>query len=185
MKNFLSALLAALAFLVPAGSAEAVKPTTAREIRTQAYQSLAMLHVEAPETARLGREAYAALVFPEIRGFGFLGGFEHGHGVLFMNRIAVDYYNLHAVSGGAQIGWRKFGYAIFFMTEKSFDKFIKTKGIDIGINATATVDSGGFSVHKSNTTLVHDTIEYIFDEDGMMFRLGLQFNRITEAHPKQ
>ena len=51
MKNFLSALLAALAFLLPAGSAEASKPTTAREIRTQAYQSLALLHVEAGSSA--------------------------------------------------------------------------------------------------------------------------------------
>lgn len=182
MKSSLAILLAAtIFFAIPAPALASSPPPTALDLRTEAYRSLAKLHVAAPQTARLGNQAYAVAVFPAIRGFAFLVGAEAGYGVLFMGQNAVDYYKMHVVAGGFTFGWRRYGIALYFKTQESFDHFIKNKGTEGNLGGWVTLDLQDFSAHKSKLHFQKDVIKYIYNEEGMMFHLGPQLTRVTEA----
>lgn len=159
----------------------AAKNETPLELRNEVYRSLAKLHVENPQTARLGRDAYAVAVFPQVRGFGFLFGAESGKGILFLRQAPADYYKIQTFSGGLQFGWRKYGLAIFFLTEAAFDRFIKSKGTEFAINATAFFDSDGYTAHASKSAFQPDVIKYVYGKDGIMFHVGPTLTQITEA----
>ena len=181
MKSSLAILLAAAVSLATAAPALASTPPTAFQLRTEAYRSLSKLHVAAPQTARLGHQAYAVAVFPAVRGFGFMVGAEAGNGVLFMGQNAVDYYKIHIVAGGLTFGWRSYGLAIYFMTQDAFDRFIKNKGTEANLGGWVSLDTQDFSAHKSKLHFQKDVIKYIYNEEGMMFHLGPQLTRVTEA----
>jgi lipid-binding SYLF domain-containing protein len=63
--------------------------------------------------------AKAVLVFPDIKKGAFVIGAQWGYGALRKGTKTVGYYRTTAASYGFQAGVKKFGYALFFMTDSA------------------------------------------------------------------
>jgi hypothetical protein len=73
------------------------------------------------------------------------------------------------------------GKTLYFMTQDAFDRFIKNKGTEASLGGWVSLDTQDFSAHKSKLHFQKDVIKYIYNEEGMMFHLGPQLTRVTEA----
>jgi lipid-binding SYLF domain-containing protein len=132
-------------------------------------------------TARLLREKAAGiLVFPSILKAGFLFGGQIGNGVLFRGGRTTGYYNSVAASYGLQAGAQVFGYALFFMNEKSLRYLDESHGFELGVGPSIVVVDQGVAKNMTSTTLTQDVYAFIFDQKGLMAGLGIQGSKITK-----
>ncbi len=170
----LIAVLVALG--APAGAAD--RAALERDARSS-YQKL-IGKVSAAKS--LSRDAVAVLVFPKITKAGLVVGGQHGDGVLFRNDKAVGYYNTSGASYGLQAGAQQYGYAMFFMNEKSLDALSQSEGFEVGIGPSIVVVDEGKGKSLTSTTVKDDIYAFIFSQKGLMAGLGLQGNKITRLH---
>jgi lipid-binding SYLF domain-containing protein len=127
----------------------------------------------------LSREAVAVLVFPKITKAGLVVGGQYGDGVLFRGGQAAGYYNTAGASYGLQAGAQQFGYAMFFMNEKSLAALNQNDGFEVGVGPSVVVVDQGMGKSLTSTTAKDDIYAFIFSQKGLMAGIGLQGNKIT------
>ena len=171
---FLIAVIAALlapASVLAAGSRAALE----RDARNT-YQKLI---AGVPAARLLSREAVAVLVFPKITKAGLVVGGQYGDGVLFAGGKVAGYYNPTGASYGLQAGAQQYGYAMFFMNEKSLKALSENDGFEVGVGPSIVVVDQGMGKSLTSTTAKDDVYAFIFSQKGLMAGLGLQGNKIT------
>ncbi len=132
-----------------------------------------------PAAKALARDAVAVLVFPKITKAGLVVGGQYGEGVLFRGDAVVGHYNTAGASFGLQAGAQEYGYAMFFMNERSLAALTETDGFEVGVGPSVVmVDQG---IGKSLTTMnaKEDIYAFVFGQKGLMAGIGLQGNKIT------
>ena len=92
---------------------------TAAEIDQSVSAALRDLYAHNDAARSLGKKAKAVLVFPDIKKGAFIVGAQWGYGALRKGSRTVGYYRTAAASYGFQAGVKKFGYALFFMTDSA------------------------------------------------------------------
>jgi lipid-binding SYLF domain-containing protein len=120
----------------------------------------------------------AVLVFPEVTKAGFVVGAQAGKGVLFLHGKASGRYRTMAASYGLQAGAQKYGYALFFMDQKSVDWINSTRGWEIGSGPSVVILDKGKARSMSTNTLHSGIYAFIFDQKGLMAGMGLQGSKI-------
>lgn len=175
-----SALLAFACALAPTS---AVLADSALAIRNDSANALQHLYVVEPSTKELGEKAVAVLVFPKIYKAGFVVGGEHGQGTLFKGKEAVRYYEISAVSLGLQAGAQTFGYALFFMNQKSLNYLEKSDGWALGSGPSLVVWDKSVASSLSTTTVSQDVFAVPFGAQGLMAGMGLEGSKITNLTP--
>ncbi len=174
---FLIAMIAAL--LAPAtvlaASSRAALDRDARNV----YQKLI---AGVPAARALSREAVAVLVFPKITKAGLVVGGQYGDGVLFAGGKVAGYYNTTGASYGLQAGAQQYGYAMFFMNEKSLKALSENDGFEVGVGPSIVVVDQGMGKSLTSTTAKDDIYAFIFSQKGLMAGLGLQGNKITRLN---
>lgn len=174
---FLIAMIAAL--LAPAtvlaASSRAALDRDARNV----YQKLI---AGVPAARALSREAVAVLVFPKITKAGLVVGGQYGDGVLFAGGKVAGYYNTTGASYGLQAGAQQYGYAMFFMNEKSLKALSENDGFEVGVGPSIVVVDQGMGKSLTSTTAKEDIYAFIFSQKGLMAGLGLQGNKITRLN---
>jgi lipid-binding SYLF domain-containing protein len=182
--SLLVLLFAALTLL---NSAPAVAASKA-EIDRDARAALQKLYKGNPMAQALSEKAKGILVFPSIYKGGLIVGGQYGDGVLIKNGKSVGYYNSVAASYGLQAGGQKFGYVMFFMTDKALTYLDKSDGWEIGVGPSIVIvdkeTAAGFGKPATSSTLQDDIYAFIFSQKGLMAGLGLQGSKITRIHPK-
>jgi lipid-binding SYLF domain-containing protein len=182
--SLLVLLFAALTLL---NSAPAVAASKA-EIDRDARAALQKLYKGNPMAQALSEKAKGILVFPSIYKGGLIVGGQYGDGVLIKNGKSVGYYNSVAASYGLQAGGQKFGYVMFFMTDKALTYLDKSDGWEIGVGPSIVIvdkeTAAGFGKTATSLTLQDDIYAFIFSQKGLMAGLGLQGSKITRIHPK-
>jgi len=173
VRFFLIAVVAAV--LVPAAAIAADRAALERDARNAYQKLLARL----PVAKTLSRDAVAVLVFPKIIKAGLVVGGQYGDGVLFRNGMAVGYYNTSGASYGFQAGAQEYGYAMFFMNEKSLDALTQNEGFEVGVGPSVVVVDQGMGKSLTSTTAMNDIYAVIFSQKGLMAGVGLQGNKIT------
>ena len=174
---FLIAVIAALlapASVLAAGSRAALE----RDARNT-YQKLI---AGVPAARLLSREAVAVLVFPKITKAGLVVGGQYGDGVLFAGGKVAGYYNTTGASYGLQAGAQQYGYAMFFMNEKSLKALSENEGFEVGVGPSIVVVDQGMGKSLTSTTAKDDIYAFIFSQKGLMAGLGLQGNKITRLN---
>jgi lipid-binding SYLF domain-containing protein len=175
---------AALALLNPVPAMAASKA----EIDRNARAALEKLYKGNPMAQTLSKKAKGILVFPSIYKGGLIVGGQYGDGALFKNGKIVGYYNSVAASYGLQAGGQKFGYAMFFMTDKALAYLDKSEGWEIGVGPSIVIvdkeTAAGFGKNATSSTLQDDIYAFIFSQKGLMAGLGLQGSKITRITPK-
>lgn len=106
---------------------------SAQELRRKAGRALNQLYASTPAAKAIGNHSAGVLVFPEIYKGGFLVGAQYGEGVLFRRGAVAGYYRSTAGSFGLQAGAQKFGYALFFVSEKDLTYLDRSAGWELGL----------------------------------------------------
>jgi lipid-binding SYLF domain-containing protein len=177
-------LLAAFALAALALGALGPRPAaaaSAEEINREADAALAKLYAGNQAASLLRDHAVAVLVFPHVYKAGFLFGGQLGEGVLRRGGKAAGYYNSVAASYGLQAGAQRFGYALFFMSEKALAYLDKSEGFEIGVGPSIVVVDAGLARALTSTTLRSDVYAFVFDQQGLMAGLGIQGSKITKV----
>jgi lipid-binding SYLF domain-containing protein len=140
-------------------------------------------HNEAAKT--LGAKAEAVLVFPDIKKAAFIVGAQYGYGALRKGARTVGYYRTGAASYGFQAGVKKFGYALFFMTDSALTYLDKSGGWAIGTGPSIVVVDQGAARSLTTTNLRSDVYAFVFSQQGLMGGIGLEGSKITKIIPSE
>jgi lipid-binding SYLF domain-containing protein len=176
--SFRSILLLTVAFAV----AIATLPASAQgrgALQGDAKKAYTNLIARVPAAKAIAKNAAAVLVFPKITKAGLMVGGQYGDGVLLKDGKAVGYYNTSGASYGLQAGAQQFGYAMFFMNEKSLKALDETSGFEVGVGPSVVVVDEGMAKSATSITMKDDVYAFVFGQKGLMGGVGLQGNKIT------
>lgn len=176
---FLAASLALTGIAAMAPVAQ-VQAATAEDLSKDASQALNNLYSTNPAAARIGKQAQAILVFPNIVKAGLVFGGSYGEGVLMNAGKASGYYNSASASWGLQAGAQSYGYVVFLMTKTAVDYLNKTNGWEIGVGPTVVVVDAGAAKNLSTSTLKDDAYAFIFNQQGLMAGLSIEGTKISK-----
>ena len=176
-------ILCALALcLTGSVTADQASAASAAEIDQKSQSALQKLYAKSDKAKTLSEKAVAVLVFPSIAKAGFIVGGQYGEGELIRDGKVVSYYNTIAGSYGLQAGIQKYGYALFFMTEKMLAYLDKSGGWELGTAPNIVVVDVGAATGLSTTATQSDAYAFFFDLKGLMAGLGLQGTKITKIN---
>jgi len=130
------------------------------------------------------KSAKGVLVFPAVYKAGFIGGAEYGDGVLRVAGKTVGYYNMAAVSFGFQLGAQKTSLIIMFMKDHVLEKFQKSAGFELGVDANATLITVGAGGSLDTTKLAEPILAFVFGQRGLMAGLTLEGSKFTKLNLK-
>jgi lipid-binding SYLF domain-containing protein len=175
-RTLLTALVASLAILI-AGPAFAASKSELNDSSKKALNNL-VAQVPAAKTAK--SKAVAVLVFPSVTKAGLGIGGQFGEGVLWRKGKPVGYYNTAGASWGMQAGAQKYGFAMFFMDEKSLKYLDSSQGFEVGVGPSVVVVDSGMAKGITSSTLTEQIYAFVFAQKGLMAGVGLQGNKITK-----
>ena len=145
--------------------------------------ALQALYSTQPGARKLAEDARAVLVFPSITKAGLGIGGLYGNGTMFERGRPVGYYNIAGGTFGLQIGAQSFSQAYFFNTAEALETFRKTKGFQLGANATAVAADFGADGSISTASLQKPLIVATWGQSGLMAGVDVQGAKITELNP--
>lgn len=174
--------IAAVALLAITASAQ-VGPLapSASEIDQGVTAALSNLYSQNPAAKALGAQAKAILVFPDIRKGAFLVGAQYGYGALRQRGRTTGYYRTAAASYGFQAGVKKFGYALFFMTNSALTYLDQSGGWALGTGPSLVVVDQGVARSLTTTSMRSDVYAFVFDQTGLMGGIGIEGSKITKV----
>lgn len=177
---FARAVLAALVFALPMTLPTPAVAASKSELNASSKKALDKLLATVPAAKALHAKAVAVLVFPSITKAGFMIGGQYGDGVLWKGGKPVAYYNTSGASYGLQAGAQKYGYAMFFMTNKGLAALDAQSGFEVGVGPSVVVVDEGMGKSTTTKTMDKDIYAFIFSQQGLMAGLGIQGNKISK-----
>jgi lipid-binding SYLF domain-containing protein len=156
---------------------------TAAEINRDADIALEKLYQTTPAAKKMAEVAKGILVFPSIIKAGLVIGGQYGEGVLQVGGEPVGYYKSVAASYGLQAGAQSFGYALFFIDDKSLQYLKASEGWEIGVGPTIVVVDEGAARSLSTSTAQSGIYAFFFNQKGLMAGIGIQGSKITQFEP--
>jgi lipid-binding SYLF domain-containing protein len=160
-----------------------IRAASAAEMTQKANQALNNLCARSAAARNVDLHAKAVLVFPEILKAGFIVGAQHGDGTLLSHGHPIGYYKTVAASYGLQAGAQRFGYALFFMSNRDLAYLHKSGGWEIGTGPSVVIVDTGIAKSLTTTTLRKGVYAFAFGQKGLMAGLGLQGSKITPITP--
>jgi lipid-binding SYLF domain-containing protein len=174
------ALVMALALALPMATSAPALAASSSQLDASSKAALDRLVADVPAAKTLNQKAVAVLVFPSITKAGLGVGGQFGEGVLWRKGKPVGYYNTAAASYGLQVGGQRFGYAMFFMTEKALQSLDSTEGFEVGVGPSVVVVDSGMAKSITSSSLTEDIYAFTFAQKGLMAGAGLQGSKITK-----
>ena len=175
----LRSVLISVAAMILTATASSPAAAGDAELNADALSAYKQLIASVPGAKAISKDAVAVLVFPSITKAGFMVGGQYGKGVLLKGGKPAGHYNTTGASFGLQIGAQKFGYAMFFMNQKSLDALTESDGFEVGVGPTVVVADEGMGKNLTSMTAQEDIYAFIFSQKGLMAGIGLQGNKIT------
>jgi lipid-binding SYLF domain-containing protein len=160
-----------------------LSPGSAARMDADATAALNQLYAQKPAAKKLGSQAKAILIFPDVLKGGFMIGGQTGNGVMRENGRTAGYYNTTGASYGYQVGLQTFGYVLFLMDDAALQHLHDTGGWELGTGPSLVVVDEGMAKSLSTTTVQKDVYAFIFNQSGLMAGVGLQGSKITEIQP--
>ena len=177
MNTFLARrLFVAFCLLLPLAATAASRS----ELDASSKRVLDQLLADVPAAKALYARATGVLVFPTITKAGFVVGGQYGEGVLGKGGKPGAYYNTAGASYGLQAGAQQYGYAMFFMNQKSLDALNAKQGFEVGVGPSVVVVDQGMAKNMTTTTVSEDVYAFVLAQKGLMAGIGIQGNKITK-----
>lgn len=130
------------------------------------------------------KTAKGLLVFPAVYKAGFVFGAEYGNGALRIDGKTVDYYNIASATWGLQIGAEKTALILMFMKEAPLEKFRKSMGFELGVDAGATLVTVGAKGSLDTTKTAEPILAFVFNQRGLMAGVTLEGSKFTKLDSK-
>jgi lipid-binding SYLF domain-containing protein len=178
--SWVLSLIFLAAFLSPHVSAAA----TQAEINRDVNIALDSLYKTTPAAKKLAGIAKGILVFPSIIQGGLIVGGHYGEGALRIKGKTKGFYNTVSASYGLQIGAQSFGYALFFLDEKSLEYLKKSDGWEFGTSPGFVLVDQGIAKTISTTTANSGIYAFFFNQKGLMADISIEGSKITPIHPQ-
>jgi lipid-binding SYLF domain-containing protein len=180
--HFLSrrALITAFSLALSLATSAPALAASKSDLEGASKKALEQLVATVPAAKALNAKAVAVLVFPSITKAGLMVGAQYGEGVLWRGGKAVGYYNTSGASYGLQAGAQKYGYAMFFMTDKALESLDATAGFEVGVGPSVVVIDSGMAKSVTSATMTEAIYAFVFQQQGLMAGAGLQGNKITK-----
>jgi lipid-binding SYLF domain-containing protein len=177
-------LLITMVLTIVSLNSQLVSAATQKEIDQESTAALENLYTSNPELKKLAAKAKGILIFPKITKAGFIVGGQGGDGALRKAGKTTGYYRSAAGSIGLQAGVQWYGYAMFFLDNKSLQYLEDSKGWEIGTGPSVVILDEGFGKSLTTSTMKEGIYAYIFGQKGLMAGIGLQGSKITKITPK-
>jgi lipid-binding SYLF domain-containing protein len=145
------------------------KTAKRREIDAGATDTLNRLYSTVKGSQDLGNKARGILVFPKLLSAGFVVGGEYGDGVLRSGGANRGYYRAISGSIGWQIGAQSKAFVLMFLTQDSYDKFVRSNGWQVGANG-----------QLDTNTAQHPIVGFAMTNAGLMAGLSLEGTKISK-----
>jgi lipid-binding SYLF domain-containing protein len=151
-----------------------------KSIDMSVSQTLTKFYALNPKNEEVAGKAVGMLVFPSITkgGVGVAG--EYGEGVLQVEGKTVDYYDITSASIGLTLGVASRSEILMFMTQESLDKFTKSNGWKVGVDAGVAIVSVGAGGQYDTKTLQKPILGFVFGEKGLIGDLSLEGSKISK-----
>jgi len=156
----------------------------AKEIDADVDLALKEFTEKVPGMEDLLKNAKGLLVMPAVYKAGFFFGGEYGEGALRVGGKTVGYYNLAAASFGFQIGAQKTSFILMFMKDTVLEKFQKSSGFELGVDAGATLVTVGAKTSLDTTKTTEPILAFVFSQKGLMGDLSLKGAKFTKLDKK-
>lgn len=130
------------------------------------------------------KSAKGILVLPSVYKAGFVFGAEYGEGALRVGGKTVGYYSMAAASFGFQLGAQKTSLIMMFMKDAALEKFQKSAGFELGVDANATLITVGAGGSLDTTKLAEPILAFVFSQRGLMAGLTLEGSKFTKLDRK-
>jgi lipid-binding SYLF domain-containing protein len=104
-----------------------------------------------------------------------------GYGALRKKGRTAGYYQTSAASYGLQAGVKKFGYALFFMTDAALAYLDTSGGWALGTGPSLVVVDEGMAKSLTTTSMRSDVYAFVFNQQGLMGGFGLEGSKITKV----
>ncbi len=160
----------------------AVQAASQEKIDRRTDKALAEFRDDITGADEVLAKAAGVLVFPSVKKAGIGIGGEYGEGALRIGGQSVAYYSTASASIGFQLGAQERRQMIVFLDPKALEKFRKSQGWEIGVDASVTVvtlDAGG----AIDATLLNQPIvAFVFDGRGLMYNLSLEGSKVSRIH---
>ncbi len=150
-----------------------------REIGAEADAALARLYSSVNGSRELVAKASGVLTFPSVIAAGLGIGGEYGEGVLRVRNATVAHYSLASVSVGLQIGAQSKAIIFLFMTQEALDKFRKSEGWAIGVDASVAVLKVGANGAIDTTSITGPVAAFVLTNVGLMANLTLEGTKVS------
>jgi lipid-binding SYLF domain-containing protein len=173
-----------LGFGLPVAAFAQLAPAAA-DIDRNVVTALNELYSHSETAKALRPKAKAILVFPDMKKAAFIIGAQYGYGALREGTKTVGYYRTGAASYGFQAGVKKFGYALFFMTDSALKYLDNSGGWAIGTGPSIVVLDQGAARSLTTTNLRSDVYAFVFSQQGLMGGIGLEGSKITKITPSE
>jgi lipid-binding SYLF domain-containing protein len=162
-------------------SSNVTRDSTSRrtETDTGVDAALTRLYSTVPGSRELVLKANGALVFPHVIAAGFVVGGQFGDGALRVRGKTVDYYNLASLSVGLQIGAQSKAIFFLFMTQDALDKFRKSEGWAVGVDASVAVLKVGANGSVDVNSVTGPVVAFVLTNAGLMANLSLEGTKVT------
>jgi lipid-binding SYLF domain-containing protein len=160
-----------------AGAALATAPAMAEDaqvIDVKVRLAFDELYNTVAGARELAANAKGVLMMPDVTKGGFLIGGAYGEGALLINQNTVGYYSVGAASFGFQAGLQSTKHALFFMTTAALEKFRRSDGWELGLDAEFTVPGKGLATGISTTTEQAPIILVVFGQDGLLLGASIE-----------
>ncbi|MEL6978886.1 MAG: lipid-binding SYLF domain-containing protein [Pseudomonadota bacterium] len=169
-RSFLGSCAGALggAALV-AGAPSAAEARSAAEIDLAAADALSDLYRVRPAARGVAERSFGALIVPDIVKAGFIVGASYGEGALIIGGRTDSYWSYTAGSIGLQAGAQRTRLALFFMGQEALDGFLRSDGVEMGVDAEVTLIDGGADMRLDTTRGDGDEIiAFVFGRAGLL-----------------
>jgi len=153
---------------------------SAKEIDAGVDESLKKFYKMVGAAKEFGDKAEGVLVFPSVIKAGIGIGGEYGEGALRVKDKTVDYYSTAAASIGFQLGAQSKSVILMFMTKEAFNKFHKSSGWEVGVDASVAVIKIGAGGSLDTTNLKRPILGFVFGQKGLMYNLTLEGSKMTK-----
>jgi lipid-binding SYLF domain-containing protein len=148
-------------------------------INTDVYTSLQTFYAQNPKHRDLANQAAGMLVFPRVVKGGIGVAAEYGQGVLIVNGTTVKYYSIGGASVGLTAGMDQRSEIILFMTQNALDKFKRSKGWTVGLDAGVALMAEGDGGLYDSKTLRKPIIGFVYGETGLMGDISMEGSKIN------
>ena len=143
--------------------------------------TLAHLQQEVKGASHLLHMAKGVLVFPGVLEGAFWGGAEYGgDGALRIGGRTIDYYNIAALSFGAQFGAQQKDVIFLFMDSNALQDFRKSTGWTVGLDGKVTLVTVGAEGSITSQNYNKPILAFVVDQKGLIAGVSLEGAKITK-----